>query len=169
MEQLIPWLIFCAAFLVFSLIRPNSARIFIGIFFIVMALGVNALLSILAPEVFISLGTGEPLIPLYVWLFENVVAVAPAVFGIVAAAGEITVGLLILSRGRRVKLGLMGAIAFLLVITPLGVWTLPNPLMAAGLARLLTKEYPRALWDRWTGELTVRRDKPDDGDVDQNV
>lgn len=169
MEQLIPWLIFCAAFLVFSLVKPNGARIFIGIFFMVMALGVNALLSVLAPDVFISLGTGEPLIPFYAWLFENVVALAPAVVGIVAAAGEVTVGLLILSRGRRVKLGLIGAIVFLLVITPLGVWTLPNPLMAAGLARLLTKEYPRALWDRWTGELTVRRNNPDDGDIDQKV
>jgi hypothetical protein len=148
-EQLIPWLIFCAAFLLFSLVRPNGARIFIGIFFIVMALGVNALLSFLAPEVFVSIGTGKPLIPFYAWLFENVVAVAPAVVGLVAAAGEIAVGLLILSPGRRVKLGLIGAIVFLLVITPLGVWTLPNPLMAAGLARLLTKEFPHALWGRW--------------------
>ncbi|VXC22056.1 conserved membrane hypothetical protein [Arthrobacter sp. 9AX] len=148
MEQLIPWLVFCAAFLLFSLVRPYGARIFIGIFFIVMALGVNALLSFIAPELFVSLGTDKPLIPFYAWIFENVVAAAPPVVGIVAAAGEITVGLLILSRGRRVKLGLIGAIVFLLIITPLGVWTLPNPLMAAGLARLLTKEFPHALWDR---------------------
>ena len=149
MEQLIPWLIFCAAFLLFSLVRPNGARTFIGIFFTVMALGVNALLSFMAPDVFVSIGTAEPLIPFYAWFFQHVVAVAPPVVGLVAAAGEITVGLLILSRGRRVKLGLISAIVFLLVITPLGVWTLPNPLMAAGLARLLTKEFPHALWDRW--------------------
>jgi len=148
-EQLIPWLIFCAAFLLFSLVRPNGARIFIGIFFFVMALGVNALLSFLAPEVFVSIGTDEPLIPFYAWLYGHVVAVAPAVVGIVAAAGEMMVALLILSRGRRVKLGLIGAIVFLLVITPLGVWTLPNPLRAAGLARLQTKECPHAFWDGW--------------------
>lgn len=64
------------------------------------------------------------------------------------------VGLLILSHGRRVKLGLLGAIVFLLVITPLGVWTLPNPLMALGLARLLTKDYPRPVWHRTEPRVT---------------
>jgi hypothetical protein len=44
-----------------------------------------------------------------------------------------------------VKLGLTGAIVFLIIITPLGIWTLPNPVLAAGLAWLLTKEYPRSL------------------------
>ena len=67
--------------------------------------------------------------------------------GILAAAGETVIGLLILSRGGRVKLGLAGAIIFLLAITPLGIWTLPNPVLAAGLAWLLTKEYPRSLLD----------------------
>lgn len=150
MEQLIPWLVFCLAFLVFCFARPNGARIFIGIFFIVMALGVNLLLSFVAPEQFVALGTSTPLIPFYGWLFENVVAAAPPVIGIAAAAGEIAVGLLILSHGRAVKWGLAAAIAFLILITPLGVWTLPNPLMAIGLARLLAKEFPRSLWHRWT-------------------
>ncbi|MFP5367587.1 MAG: hypothetical protein ACLGIS_12200 [Actinomycetes bacterium] len=58
------------------------------------------------------------------------------------SAGEIAVGLLILSYGRAVKCDLAASIAFLILITPLGVWTLPNPLMAIGLARLLAKEFP---------------------------
>jgi hypothetical protein len=54
-----------------------------------------------------------------------------------------------------VFLDLLGAITFLLVITPLGVWTLPNPLMALGLARLLTRDFPRPLWNsRKTPSLT---------------
>lgn len=145
---MIPWLVFCLAFLVFCFIRPNGARIFIGIFFIIMALGVNALLSFVAPEQFVAMGTNAPLIPFYAWFFQNVVAAAPPAVGILAAAGETVVGLLILSHGRRVKLGLLCAIAFLLVITPLGVWTLPNPVMAVGLARLLPREFPRSLWSR---------------------
>ena len=151
---MIPWLVFCLAFLVFCFVRPNGARIFIGIFFILMALGVNALLSFVAPEQFVAIGTNAPLIPIYAWFFENVVVAAPPVVGILAAAGEIVVGLLILSHGRRVKLGLLGAIVFLLVITPLGVWTLPNPLMALGLARLLTKDYPRPVWHRTEPRVT---------------
>ncbi|MFP5367897.1 MAG: hypothetical protein ACLGIS_13835 [Actinomycetes bacterium] len=146
MEQLIPWLVFCLAFLAFCFLRPNGARIFAGIFFIIMALGVNALLSVVNPEMFVAMGTDAPLIPLYPWFFGKVVAAAPAVVGLLAASGEIAVGLLILSHGRGVKLGLLGAIVFLLAITPLGVWTLPNPLMALGLARLLARDYPRSFW-----------------------
>lgn len=146
MEQLIPWLIFCIAVLVFCLTRPNGARIFIGIFFIVMAVAVNVLLSIVAPDQFVRLGTDAPLIPFYAWFFQNMVSPAPQLMGILAAAGEITLGLLMLSRGRRVRLGLVGAIVFLVVITPLGIWTLPNPVFAAGLAWLLRKEYPRSVW-----------------------
>lgn len=145
MEQLVPWLIFCIAVSVLCLIRPNAARILIGVFFIIMALAVNALLRLVAPDQFVRLGADAPLIPFYAWFFEHVVALAPQIIGISAAAGEITVGLLILNRDRRVKLGLIGAILFLIVITPLGIWTLPNPVLAAGLARLLTQEYPQSV------------------------
>lgn len=145
MEQLVPWLMFCAAVSILCLIRPNAARIFIGVFFIIMALAVNVLLSIIAPDQFVRLGTDAPLIPFYAWFFETVVALSPPLFGILAATGEIAVGLLILSSGRRVKQGLVGAILFLMVITPLGVWTLPNPILAAGSTLLLTKNYPKSM------------------------
>lgn len=70
---------------------------------------------------------------------------SPQGFGAVAAAGELIVGLLILSHGWKVKIGLALAVAFLLLITPLGIWTLPNPVMAAGAAWLMTKDFPRSL------------------------
>ncbi|MET3905231.1 hypothetical protein [Paenarthrobacter sp. 4246] len=50
MEQLIPWLIFCMAVLLLCLFRPGAARIFVGVFFIIMAVGVNTVLSVTAPE-----------------------------------------------------------------------------------------------------------------------
>ncbi|PVE17772.1 hypothetical protein DDA93_09800 [Arthrobacter sp. Bz4] len=55
-------------------------------------------------------------------------------------------GLLIFSRGRSVKVGLAGAIAFLNADTPLGIWTLPNLVLAGGLAWLLKEEYPTSVW-----------------------
>lgn len=55
-------------------------------------------------------------------------------------------GLLILSRGRSVKVALAGAIVFLIAITPLGIWTLPNLVLAAGLAWLLKEEYKTSVW-----------------------
>ncbi|WP_024820801.1 hypothetical protein [Arthrobacter sp. 31Y] len=145
MEQLIPWLVFCTAFLALSLWKPGVARIFLGVFFILMAVAVNLVLSFLSPDLFLALGTDDPLVPFYAWVFQNVVALSPQGFGALAASGELAVGLLILSHGRRVKIGLALAVAFLLIITPMGIWTLPNPLMAAGAAWLMTKDFPRGL------------------------
>ncbi|QCO99679.1 hypothetical protein FCN77_20685 [Arthrobacter sp. 24S4-2] len=145
MEQLIPWLVFCTAFLALSLWKPGAARIFLGLFFILMAVAVNLVLSFVAPELFVSLGTDDPLVPFYMWVFQNVVALLPQGVGVLAAAGELAVGLLILSRGRRVNIGLASAIAFLLLITPVGLWTLPNPVMAVGAAWLMTRNFPRSL------------------------
>ena len=145
MEQLIPWAIFCIAVSAFCFIRPRPARGFVGVFFILMAIGVNAVLSFVAPDQFVKLGTDNALIPFYAWAFQSFVAPAPQLVGMLAAAGETAIGLLILSGGSRTKLGLLGAIIFLIAITPLGIWTLPNPIFAAGLVRLLRKEYPRNL------------------------
>ena len=131
--------------LLLCVLRPYAGRIFVGVFFLVMAVGVNVVLVLVAPEQFVALGTDAPVLPPYEWFFANVVALAPPVFGLLAAAYEIAVALLMLSKGRYAKWGLLGGIAFLLAITPLGVWTLGNPIMAVALAYLLTKEYDRSL------------------------
>lgn len=164
MEQLIPWLVFCTAFLALSLWRPGAARIFLGLFFILMAVAVNLVLSFVAPERFLSLGTDDPLVPFYVWAFQNVVALAPQAVGALAAAGELAVGLLILSQGRRVKTGLALAIAFLVLITPVGTWTLPNPVMAAAAAWLMTKNFPRSL-----AQMLRARRQPAKADVPEGT
>ena len=76
MEQLIPWLIFCIAVSVHCLVRPFAARIFVGVFFIIMAVGVNVVLTLVAPDQFMKLGDA-PLVPFYGWIFQNVFAPAP--------------------------------------------------------------------------------------------
>jgi hypothetical protein len=145
MEQLIPWSVFCLLVLLLYLARPSAGRILVGIFFLIMALGVNVVLVLVAPDQFVVLGTDASVVPLYRWFFENVVAVAPRVFGLLAAAYEITIAFMILSKGQYVRWGLIGGIAFLIGITPLGVWTLGNPIMALALAVLLRREYARSL------------------------
>ena len=59
------------------------------------------------------------------------------------ALGQLAIGFLLLSRGARVKLGLAGAIVFLLAIVPLGVGSgFPSTLiMAAGCAWLLRERF----------------------------
>jgi len=108
-----------------------------------MAVGVNVVLVLVAPDQFVALGTGAPVVSLYRWFFENVVALVPPLFGLLAAGYEVTIALMMLFKGRYVKWGLIGGIVFLIAITPLGVWTLGNPIMALALAYLLTKEYDR--------------------------
>lgn len=46
-----------------------------------------------------------------------------------------------LGKGQMVKIGLVGAIFFLLATTPLGVWTVPNALMAMSLVLLLRRKF----------------------------
>ncbi|WP_211331431.1 hypothetical protein [Flaviflexus salsibiostraticola] len=141
MEQMIPWLVFCLLFLALALWKPTAARMFAGIFFIIMAVAVNRALALVSPDLFVGLGEDAPLLRFYEWIFTDIVARAPQLVGILAGIVEILLGLLMLSTGRRAALGLLGGAAFLLLITPLGVWTLPNPIMAAGLAYLSTKPH----------------------------
>lgn len=138
-----PWTVFCLLVLLLCLVRPYAGRIFVGIFFLIMAVGVNVVLVLVAPDQFVALGTDAPVVSLYRWFFENVVALVPPLFGLLAAGYEITIALMMLFKGRYVKWGLIGGIVFLIAITPLGVWTLGNPIMALALAYLLTKEYDR--------------------------
>lgn len=78
-------------------------------------------------------------------------------FGLLAAAYEITVALMMLSKRKYAKWGLIGGIIFLVGITPVGVWTLANPIMALALALLLRKEYERSLPEMVRGGILGRR------------
>jgi hypothetical protein len=117
----------------------------VGAFYLAMAIGVNVVLALVAPDQFVALGTNAPLLPLYEWLFAEIVALSPLAFGLLAAAYEVAVGLLLLGRGRWVTWGAIAGIVHLLVITPLGIWTLANPLLALALALLLRRGYDRSL------------------------
>jgi len=143
MEQLVIWSVLCLLVLAICLLRPNAGRIFIGIFFLAMAIGVNVVTAFIDPDSYVGLGAGS-FIPLYRWVFTNFVALAPPLFVLPVAAFQIVIALLMLSKGNYAKWGLIGGIIFLIAITPLGVWTLGNPIMAVAMAFLLTKEHDRS-------------------------
>ena len=81
MQQLITSVVFSLLVLLLCLVRPNAGRIFLGIFLLVMAIGVNVVLVLISPNLFVALGTNDAIIPLYQWFFENVVAIAPPFIG----------------------------------------------------------------------------------------
>ena len=157
MEQLLPWTALCLAVLLLCLARPGAGRVFLGFFYLVMALGINVVLVFVAPDQFVALGTSAPLIPLYQWFFAEVVARSPVLFGLLAAAYEIAVGVLLLSRGRHVTWGIIGGIVHLIGITPLGVWTLANPIMALALAALWRGTHDRSVLDMTRSYVGARR------------
>lgn len=136
-QQTVIWAAVCLAALALCLWRPRAGRIVLGAFFVLMALGVNVVFVLVDPDGFVNLGTDAPLLSIYQWAFENVVATAPVVFGLLVAAFELTVGVLMITDSRWTDWGLMGGIVFLIGITPLGPWTLPNLIMAAALGVVL--------------------------------
>ena len=105
-----------------------------------MAVGVNVVFVLAAPDAFVDLGTSAPLLSPWGWVFEHVVAKAPAVFGLLVASYEVTIGLMMLKGGQWGSLGVVGGIVFLLVIAPLGPWTVPNLIMAAALGAILLRD-----------------------------
>lgn len=81
-------------------------------------------------------------------------------FGIVALVFEVVVAALILSRGRAVRLGLFAAILFLIGIMPLGKEELPDPILAVGLAYLMTKDYTETVPSEIGSRLQRRTVQP---------
>ena len=56
-QQTIVWAAFCLVALGLALWRPGAGRLALGIFFIIMAVGVNVVFVLAAPDGFVDLGT----------------------------------------------------------------------------------------------------------------
>jgi hypothetical protein len=126
--------------------RPNAGRIFIGLFFWAMAIGVNGYFIVANPQGYVDFANAAHF-AIYRDLFVPIVEFSPQGFGITLALFEITVGALLLSHGRFVKIGLIAGIVFLISITPLIAMTLPNLILAAVLGYLMTKDFDVSLWE----------------------
>ncbi len=141
LQQTVVWALVCLGALVLSLWRPELGRVVLGAFFIVMAVGVNVVFVLLAPQGFVKLGTDAALLPAYEWGFRHIVAQVPAVFGLAVAAFEIAIGVFMLKSGALTKWALLAGMVFLVAIAPLGPWTLPNAVKAAALLVISTKRH----------------------------
>jgi hypothetical protein len=155
MEAVIIWLAFVLVVLVCCWFKPNATRILMGFFFIVMGIGFHLVLILRDPHGYDGF-SASALLPLYRWAFRTLVMPYPLAFAFAAAAFEIAVGLLMLSKERYAKAGLITGSLFLLVITPLGLETLPNALLALGLAYLATKPFPISFWEFMQAKLHLQ-------------
>ena len=143
MERMAVWGVFVVVLTLAILARPRPMRIVVGMFFVLMAVGVHGSTVLTDPSSYLAFASGA-LIPLYRDVAVAIVGVNPVAFGLFMLTFELVVAALILSHGRAVRLGLWTGAIFLLGITPLGVEELPNPILALGLVVLATRDFPRS-------------------------
>lgn len=129
--------------IVLSLLRPNAGRIFLGIFFIAMAIGVNVTFLLTQPDFVLNYGR-EAWLPLYRTLTESVIALSPTAFGILLILFEVAMGLFLLSKGVWVKVGLIGTMMFVLALVPIHIAQIAWAGSVVANVYLLTKSFDTA-------------------------
>lgn len=143
MDEKIIWSIaFVVIVMVLCIVKPNAGRIFLGIFYLIMAIGINLVNAFTDPQSTVQMGEAS-LIGFYRTIFTDIVSKAPAVFIILIALFEFTMGILILNKHKRVKLGLIGTSVFLILITPFGYIQIPWLGLAAVQLYLLKKDFDK--------------------------
>lgn len=124
----------------------NAARLGFGGFFLAMAAYNTTVVLPDAAETY--KGIAELSWPGFDWLMLHLVVPAGVPMTLLLIAFEVGVAVLVHSKGRRVRAGLLAAIAFMIGLAPLMSWyELANlPLVAWALA-LLARDYDRSLLD----------------------
>jgi hypothetical protein len=141
MQGFLVWGAFVVAVAAFCVWRPQPARVFVGLFFGVMGLGIHGWMIAADPQGYVDFAASAPW-GLYRDVGTALTEPAPLAFGVFMLVFETVTAVLILSRGRAVKAGLVAAIVFLVGITPLGLEEVPNLVLAAGMGFLLTQDFP---------------------------
>ena len=147
--------VFILAVVILCLTKPNAGRIFLGLFFLVMAIGVNGSFTFTNPQAYIEYASGA-LIPIYRDIPLTIVELNPVLFGLTLMAFEIAMGLLLFHKGKSVKVGLIGTMCFLVIIAPLSVIQLPWLGLIIGQAYLLTKEFDTSFLEMIRSKLRSR-------------
>lgn len=132
--------LFILAVVILCLIKPNAGRIFLGLFFLVMAIGINGSFTFTNPQAYVEYASGA-LNPLYRDIALTFVKLNPVLFGLLLMAFEIAMGLLLLHKGVAVKIGLIGTMVFLIGIAPLSVVQIPWVGLVIAEAYLLSKDF----------------------------
>lgn len=157
MDEKIIWSIgFVLIVIILCVLKPNIGRIFLGIFYLIMAIGINLFNAITDPHSTVQMGEAS-LLDFYKTIFSEVIAKAPVLYILLIALFQITMGLLILNKHRNVKFGLIGTTIFLILITPFGYIQIPWLGIAAVQLYLLRKDFDKTLIEIITDSLRRRK------------
>jgi hypothetical protein len=148
--------VFVLAVVILCLVKPNAGRVFLGLFFLAMAIGVNGSFTFTNPQAYVEYASGA-LIPLYRDIALTIVELNPVLFGLLLMAFEIAMGLLLLHKQKSVRIGLIGTIVFLIGIAPLSFVQIPWLGLIIGEAYLLTKEFDSTFLEAVRSKLRPRQ------------
>lgn len=141
---IISGIVFSLLVITLALWKPNGARIFLGFFFIAMGIGVNVPFVLMQPNFVLNYGQGAWL-PLYRTLSDSIIAINPAAFGILLIIFEVLMGFLLLNKGTKVKIGLVGISLFVIMLTPLYISQIAWAGAVIGFGYLLTQDFDKNL------------------------
>lgn len=148
--------VFVLAVVILCVVKPKAGRVFLGFFFLVMALGVNGSFTFGNPQAYLDYASGA-LIPFYGRLALAVVQINPFVFGMLLMVFEISMGLLLLHKQKYVKFGLIGTMLFVVGISPLSLMQLPWLGLLIAQGYLLTKDYEQSLLENFLRRVKLIR------------
>lgn len=155
---------FATILLLLALFKPQAGRIVFGVFFLLMAWGVNFPMMLYDPSLYPAAGANS-FIPLYRWFFTRVLALNPLPFILLLIAFETAIGLLTLSKGRHVKLGLGLGALFCLGIAWIGVEGIWMPTVAIAPLVMLRNHHPLSAIDLWRSRFRSSDPSPSNPDV----
>ena len=125
----------------------NAARLAFGGFYLAMAT-FNATVTLPNAAAFYTSIADKTAWPGFDWLLLHLVVPAAVPLTVLLITFEIGVAALVLSKGQRVRLGLLAAVVFQIGLAPLLSWyELGNVPLVAWALLLLTRDYDRSLWD----------------------
>jgi hypothetical protein len=125
----------------------NAARLAFGGFYLAMAT-YNVTVSLPNAAASYTDIAHDLAWPGFDWLMLHLVVPAAVPFTVLLIAFEVGVAVLVLSKGQRVRLGLLAAVAFQVGLAPLMSWyELGNVPLVAWALLLLARDYDRSLSD----------------------
>lgn len=148
--------LFVLAVVVLCLLKPNAGRIFLGLFFLAMALGVNGSFTFGNPQAYLDYANGT-LIPFYRLLAIRVVTISPVIFGILLMVFEISMGFLLLHKKQAVRVGLIGTMIFIIGIAPMSWMQIPWLGLLVGQGFLLTKDFDQSVLEKILFRMKILR------------
>ncbi|MHB8133937.1 MAG: hypothetical protein ACYDH1_06885 [Anaerolineaceae bacterium] len=131
-------IIFAMVLACLAYFKPRIGKIVTGIFFLIMAFGVNVPILFTNPTLF-SVAGEKAFLPIYRWFFTDILKNYPVPFVIALILFEATTGILILSKGKAMKIGLLAASLFCLFLAPIGLEEITSPALIVSFAILWRK------------------------------